>query len=277
MKDTVTLRITDDFDLDRIANSGQCFRWSRIDADTYRILHGAECLYVTKHSDDTLCFACTQAQFDAIWRPYFDLDEDYGSIRARIDREKDPFLWDAAAYESGIRILRQDPWEMLVTFIISQRKKIPAIQSAVELLCAACGEKKYDTRGLPYYAFPSPDEILSLSAEELNSCALGYRGKYVRAAAEAVLLDGFDLEKLREADERNTITELIRLYGVGNKVANCVSLFGLHHSDAFPRDVWINRILATEYPNGYPFASYSPYNGIYQQYMFAYYRHRQHH
>ena len=161
---------------------------------------------------------------------------------------------------------------MLVTFIISQNKNIPAIRRSVEFLAESCGEKKIDSRGVEYYAFPTPGAIVSLSDEALKACKLGYRCSYVRRAAEAVAEGKLDLQSLLSADEECTLQELTSLYGVGSKVANCISLFGLHHLDAFPKDVWIKRVLSQEYPEGYPFAAYSPYNGVYQQYMFAYIR-----
>ena len=224
------VQIIDDFDMAKIAESGQCFRWTRVDGGSYRVIAGGACV---------------------------------------------PFLWQAAESEKGIRILRQDPWEMLVTFIISQNRNIPAIKRSVELLSESCGEMKRDPRGVSYYAFPSPEAVAALSGESLNECRLGYRCKYVHAAAESVLSGKIDLEQLLTADEKSTIEALTGLFGVGVKVANCVSLFGLHHVDAFPVDVWIKRILEQEYPKGYPYESYSPYNGIYQQYMFAHYRHRE--
>ena len=116
------------------------------------------------------------------------------------------------------------------------------------------------------------EEILSLNDEALAACRLGYRCRYVRAAAAEVAEGRLNLNRLTEASEPDTIKALTAVCGVGVKVANCVSLFGLHHIDAFPIDVWIRRILQNEYPAGYPKEKYSPYNGIYQQYMFYYYR-----
>ena len=161
---------------------------------------------------------------------------------------------------------------MLVSFIISQNKNIPAIRRSIELLTEACGEPKYDQRGELFYAFPTPEALAELGEDELRGCSLGYRCRYVHAAADAVLNGVIDLDSLKEADEEHTIRSLCGLFGVGVKVANCVSLFGLHHIDAFPVDVWVKRILANEYPDGYPYERYRPYNGVYQQYMFAYYR-----
>lgn len=270
----MTLTISDDFDPDKIADSGQCFRWERLDSRTYRIISGKECLYLTALGGDRYELECSDEAFADYWHSYLDLDEDYARIRSRINPVSDPFLFLAAEHEKGIRILRQDPWEMLVTFIISQNRNIPAIRCSVELLAESCGEQRIDSEGQLYYAFPTPSAVTALSEEELSQCRLGYRCRYVHAAAVSVLRGEIDLEQLRDADEEETIKALTGILGVGVKVANCVSLFGLHHLNAFPRDVWMNRVLAQEYPNGYPFDAYFPYNGIYQQYMFAWVRHK---
>ena len=268
------IQISDDFNLEKIVESGQCFRWTKIDKHVYRIIAGNDCLYIRLQDRDYYELSCTEEEYDFLWRDYFDLEKSYQSIRGRINPETDPFLWHAAEYEKGIRILQQDPWEMLITFILSQNKNIPAIRNSVELLTEICGEKKTDSRGLEYHAFPTPDSVAALSEHELLSCKLGYRWKYVHAAAKAVDRGDIDLNELRTADDDTTVRTLASLFGVGVKVASCVSLFGLHHLNAFPIDVWMKRILTEQYPKGYPFEGYSPYNGIYQQYMFAYYRHR---
>ena len=274
MEEQTIIHISDDFDMDRIADSGQCFRWEKAEPDTYRILAGRSCLYMKALGEDRYVLDCNRKAFEGFWQDYFDLRENYGKIRALIDPEKDPFLFAASRAQKGIRILRQDPWEMLITFIISQNRNIPAIKRSVELLSEACGEKMTDTMGRTYYAFPDPETAASLTEAELKACRLGYRCRYVKAAAQAILEGSIDLPSLADADEDRTLEALTGILGVGVKVASCVSLFGLHHTDAFPVDVWMKRILKERYPEGYPFERYSPYNGIFQQYMFAYYRQR---
>ena len=266
------IQINDDFDLDKIADSGQCFRWIKTGSHTYRILAGKTCLYITSLDDGRYELDCTEDEYGRFWQDYFDLQENYKEIRSRIDAERDPFLWEAAQNEKGIRILRQDSWEMLITFIISQNRNIPAIRRSAGLLAEACGEKKTDSKGLEYCAFPGPAEVAALTERELTDCRLGYRCKYVHAAAEAVARGDINLSCLKNEDDTTVMEALTRLPGVGVKVAGCVSLFGLHRTDAFPIDVWMKRVLAEKYPAGYPYERYSPYNGIYQQYMFAYYR-----
>ena len=276
------IHITDDFDLDRIADSGQCFRWRKDDSDdsgdsgAYRIIHKGHCLKIRPLGNAMFRLSCSEDEYREIWHDYFDFGENYRSVRERVSREEDPFLADACEYGKGIRILRQDPWEMLVSFIISQNKNIPAIKKSIELLCETAGKRCENTEQEReddgQLVFPSPEQILSLSDEALAACRLGYRCRYVKAAASDVAEGKLDLDSLRDAPEEETIKGLMSVCGVGVKVANCISLFGLHHIDAFPIDVWIRRILDNEYPSGYPKERYSPYNGIYQQYMFYYYR-----
>ena len=295
----IYVEITDDFDLTRIADSGQCFRWQPIENDGYRVIHGSSCLCICKelgeinenlpvlsHRDGLRkssrekagangCIYrldCTEDEYRDVWSIYLDMAEDYKSIRDKIDADIDPFLYEAAEHEKGIRILKQDPWEALISFIISQNRNIPAIKASIEKLAERAGEKMTDSRGEIYYTFPTPEAIDAMSEEMLGECKLGYRDKYVRRAAESVLNGELDLEKIGIGTDDEVLDRLTGLYGVGKKVASCMLLFGLHHLDAFPVDVWIKRVLETEYSKGYPFETYSPYNGVYQQYMFAYYR-----
>ena len=124
------IQIRDDFDPDKIARSGQCFRWRKTGENGWRIVHGKQCLTILGLGEGRFRLSCPEEEYHARWRSYFDLDEDYREIRARITAADDPFLHDACTYGKGIRILRQDPWETLVSFIISQNKNIPAIKTA---------------------------------------------------------------------------------------------------------------------------------------------------
>ena len=266
------IEIQDDFDLQKIAESGQCFRWQGISNDEFRIIHAGLCLYIRQTGETEYCVDCGLEEFYSIWESYFDLRENYAQIRTRVDSQQDHFLFLATQEQKGVRILRQDPWETLITFIISQNKNIPAIRNSIELLSQSAGDRKADSHGVPYYVFPTPEQILAMDECDLKACKVGYRWKYIKAAAHVVADGILDLAALVKADEKETIQRLTAVYGVGIKVANCVSLYGLHHTDAFPMDVWMKRIIANEYSGNYPFLRYSPYNGVYQQYMFAYYR-----
>ena len=184
----------------------------------------------------------------------------------------DPFLYAAMRDQTGIRILKQDTWEMIITSIITQNRNIPAIQRSVALLSYYGGERRNDRNNQEYYTFPSPDQLAAMDDHILSQCRLGYRQEYVRRAAMAVCSGTMDPEILRTLPDEACRERLTGLFGVGDKVAACIMLFGLHRLNAFPRDVWINRLLQEEYPEGFPYEKYAPYNGVYQQYLFAYYR-----
>lgn len=161
---------------------------------------------------------------------------------------------------------------MLITFIISQRKRIPAIKTAVEALCRRAGRvMKRAGKSSVMYAFPTPKELGRLSIEDLNQCGLGYRSPYVYDVAR-VVASKRGMQGMEQLNDEDLFQKLIGLTGVGKKVASCVMLFGYHRLNAFPRDVWINRILEEKYPQGFPLEHYAPYNGIMQQYMFEHYR-----
>jgi N-glycosylase/DNA lyase len=238
-----------------------------------RIIAGSEHLHIRRKNVSQLEADCSKEKFEAFWYRYFDFQESYKEIRKKIDPEQDPFLYQAAIYGQGIRILRQDPWEMLISFIISQRKSIPAIRTAIENLCRMAGTAiETESEQNVLYAFPTPEQLAMLTAQQLSECGLGYRTEYVRRAAKAAADGIIDFDRMRQMEDLTLEQSLECIYGVGTKVANCTELFGFHRLNSFPRDVWINRVLETEYPQGYPFTAYEPYNGVMQQYMFYFYR-----
>lgn len=259
-------------DLDKTEKSGQCFRWIK-DGDAFIIpafgmlvkaseARGGidlELLSSPKKKTDPKSLA-------KIWSKYFDAGLDYSKIRKMPDR-KDKFLSEAAESGAGIRIIYQDSFETLITFIISQRKSIPAIKTSVERICETAGRK---IPGTDVYDFPTPDELKKLSSDELSACGLGYRASYIHETAEVFARGEFDAEYLSGLDDEALIGTLMSLKGVGVKVANCTALFGFHRLDLFPIDVWIQRALDTYYDGTFPLEKYHPYNGIMQQYIFAY-------
>jgi N-glycosylase/DNA lyase len=208
-----------------------------------------------------------------------DLDENYAKIRGLVPK-KDKFLSGAASIGTGIRILNQEPYEMLISYLISQRRSIPSIQTCIEKLCSIAGEEMVDTvlvrkpdgtmveEEQVCYAFPTAKAMYEMSDEEYSSCGFGYREKYIRTAARLVAFGELDLEAMRKLSDEELYDSLISLYGVGPKVANCIMLFAYHRLDIFPRDVWINRVVDTYYGGDYDLTRYAPYNGVMQQYMF---------
>ncbi len=256
-----------DFDLKQITDSGQCFRMHMMDdARAELIAHGRR-LEIENTGNGCYEFSCDKEEYESIWETYFDLKTDYSAYIKAIDPE-DSFLTRAAGYGKGIRILRQDPFETLISFIISQRKNIPAIQASVEKLCRLCGDRIEGEA----YAFPKPQAISALSEDELKGCSLGYRAPYVREAADRVAKGDTDLYGLKKLSDEELMKELLSFYGVGKKVANCVMLFAYHRISAFPVDVWIERVLDEYYEGHFPTDKYPGFAGVMQQYMFFYIR-----
>ena len=266
------LQITDDFDLQKIADSGQCFRWWPQETGGYKIPYRDKCLIIRRITDSEYELSCDEEEYKNTWVHYLDMETDYSKVRSLIPRDRDPFLFEASEAQMGIRILNQDLWETLISFIISQNRNIPAIKRSIELLCKACGDRMTAPDGESYYSFPDAGRIATLTPEQLDACRLGYRSRYIHETAAGVADGTIDLAVFDKLNDDECMDRLLSITGVGKKVASCVLLFGLHRIDAFPIDVWIKRILENEYKDGYPMEDYRPYNGIYQQYMFAYYR-----
>lgn len=277
----------DGIDLQKICDSGQCFRWFSFDGG-YIILAGGHATFACQDSKNTISLDCAGQEYETFWAAYFDSDTDYSEIRRSV-RQEDKFLARAAANGEGLRILRQDPFEMIITFIISQRKNIPAIRSCVEKLCAAAGDEispenispVLRKKELKFYDFPRPEQILSISCQKLSgsvepclyktkgvgSCSLGYRMPYLPAAAKYVM-EKNTIPALLDMPDEKLLESLMEIKGVGIKVANCAALFGFHRMNAFPVDVWMKRALE-RYPADFDFEKmYRPYAGVIQQYMF---------
>ena len=266
----MTVEIPDDFDLEKIRLSGQCFRIRRFEDETFRFLTGGEVLYITPAGESTFEVSCSEEKWNRIWRPYFSLDLDYRTIRERA-KGKNAFIDRAMDESAGLRVLRQDPWEMLVTFIISQRKSIPAIAGSVEMLSEKYG-KRIRTDRETLCAFPSAEELKAAEMEDLLDCSLGYRARYVFDAVQRVNSGELDLEQIGCLDDNDLFTALQSICGVGKKVAECVCLFGYGRTGRAPVDVWIQRAIEEGCGGVNPFEQYGVYAGIIQQYMFFYQR-----
>lgn len=274
----------DDLDLAQIARSGQCFRMrEKKEGPGIFEIAALEDYVEAAHVGEGFIFSCKESEFNDRWRQYFDLDTDYGRIKKSVAPE-DAYLTEAVLAGWGVRILNQDLWEMLVTFLISQNNNIGRITKSVAGLCEKFGEKR-QAKGLVkgpdgtfaeeervYFTFPRPETIAQAGLLGLSDLGLGYRDKYI--CELACRLEGPEgrqwLERLREADYDTAHALLMEQYGVGKKVADCVCLFGLHHIGAFPMDTHVKQIIAAHYPKGFPMERYEGYAGVLQQYMFYY-------
>ncbi len=285
---TVYVKATGVYPIDAEATfeCGQCFRFERTDP-RFPELYGTDIAYagvaygkyisvMTPDSDTLIIENTTKSEFDSIWAKYFGLDLDYAAIINAIEQKwgTDSRLALAARSGSGIRILAQDPWEALVSFIISQNNNIPRIKSIIKRLCREYGEP---VSGADEYAFPSPQKLHDAGVDSLFALKMGFRAKYVFDAAETVISNPQFLEKVKSAQSyEEAEAELTSIKGVGSKVAACTLLFGFGRLNAFPVDVWIKRTIGKYFENGIPtvsdFGALSPYAGIIQQYIFHYER-----
>lgn len=262
------IEIQDDFDLAKISSCGQCFRVKIFDDGTYRFITEDYIIYIRKTGENTYEVSCGAKEWDEIWRIYFDLGRNYRKLREK-ESKKHPFVQEAIECGRGLRVLRQSPWEMLVTFIISQRKSIPAIAKAVETLAEKYGhtiETEYES----VRAFPTPEELQGITEDELRECKLGYRARYVSDAVDKVASGTLDLGAIADYEDKRLFQELLTVYGVGRKVADCVCLFGYGRTARAPVDVWIGRAIQEECGGKDPFPLFERYAGIIQQYIFYY-------
>ena len=260
------IEIKDDLDLEKIKESGQAFRISKDDKGVFRFITGGDVLYISKAGKDACEISCSKDKWDSLWHDYFDLDRNYSGLRDEL-RGKNRFIDECMEYGKGIRILRQDPFEMLITFIISQRKNIPAISASVEKLCESFG-KRISSEGEDVFLFPTPEALARATDDELKACSLGYRAPYVACAARMVSDGELDLEALYTMSDEEVFDRLIKVYGVGKKVANCICLFAYARVGMVPVDVWIGRAIDERFGGESPFESFGEYAGIIQQYVF---------
>jgi len=250
---------TENFDLAQTLDCGQCFRWERQKDGSYTGVAFSRVLNISKENR-------AQVLEDELWRNYFDVQLNYGRIRTDLS-EGDTVLAEAAKFAPGMRILNQEPWEALCSFIISQNNNIPRIKGIVARLCTQFGEEI----GGGYFSFPTPEKLAELKADDLAEIRSGFRAKYILSAAQKVANGEVDLAALKTAPLPEARAMLMTITGVGPKVADCTLLYGLHRLEAFPMDVWMKRAMQTLFPGKEP-ESFGQYAGIAQQYIFHYSR-----
>lgn len=269
-----------DFDLTQTFLCGQAFRWRAQSQNHFIGIAGGHVLSISEESSGTfLLSGTTKDEFHSFWKNYLSLDTDYGMIKKKLSR--DSVLRRAIAYGSGIRILNQEPFECLLSFILSQSNNITRISGIVERFAREFGHP-IRFSGETYYTFPTPPELDGITLEDLVPVRAGFRDKYLLNAIRRVQSGDFSLERARELPTDQAREYLKTLHGVGDKVANCVLIFGLGHTDAFPVDVWIKRIMEHSYFDGQETpreliaekaaGMYGEYGGYAQQYLFYYAR-----
>lgn len=252
-----------EIDLAQTLDCGQAFRWEEQDGKWQGVAFG-KFLELEIKDSVIILYNTTEEDFNNIWCDYFDLERDYGKIITEISTNE--ILKTASDYGKGIRVLNQEPWETLCSFIISQNNNIKRIKGIIARLCENFGE---DMGG--YYSFPTAQKIASLTLEDLSVLRSGFRAKYILDAATKVANGEVNLEILKELSVEEARNELMKIKGVGPKVADCALLFSHRHISAFPKDVWIKRAMEVLFGGELPKEA-EKYAGIVQQYIFFYAR-----
>ncbi|MBO7520440.1 MAG: DNA-3-methyladenine glycosylase 2 family protein [Clostridia bacterium] len=252
------------FDLKQTLDCGQAFRWSEDEGGVWRGVAYGKYIELYKSGPDIVIEGSNKEDFEGIWAQYFDLSRDYGAIIKEFSGNK--VLSAAAKASSGIRILRQEPWEALCSFIISQNNNIPRIKGIIGRLCENFGEKCGSM-----YTFPAAKTLAALTPDDLAVIRSGFRAKYIIDAAQRVAAGEIDLLSLKDLSYEEAQKELLKIKGVGPKVADCALLYGCGHIEAFPKDVWIKRALDEFFGGKIPECALGN-AGIAQQYIFYYIR-----
>ncbi|MBM6829838.1 DNA-3-methyladenine glycosylase 2 family protein [Anaerotignum lactatifermentans] len=270
------------FSLAQTIESGQCFRWKKWEEGRYTVLSGARQVTLAQAGDSILFLDEVSEGEAAYWRNYFDWDRDYEQIKKELSA-KDQVMAMTIPAGSGIHILRQEFFETLMGFIISQNNHIPRIKGIMERICQSCGEEI----GAGVYSFPTPEQLATVTEEEFRWLGAGFRARYLVDAVGKVVSGQIREEDLRQMETAEAKAALMTICGVGEKVADCVLLFGLGRWEVFPTDVWIRRMMEQLYFRGKEASlkeiqkkaekKFGAYRGLAQQYLFYYGREGQGH
>ena len=277
----VTVDGVNDFTLSQILECGQCFHFDKLDEEVYEVVAFGGAVKMEQTDKVLRIYGSSMEDYEGIWKLYLDMDNDYGLIKQSVIKA-DGALKTAVDEKSGIRILNQDFFETLISFIVSQNKSIPQIKQCVKNISHRFGDEVIGYNGEAFYVFPDVQRLHDATEEELRECKVGFRAPYIKNATEAVYSGAVTKEKLDELDIAQARELLMTIKGVGEKVANCVLLFGLGRREAFPVDVWMKRIMEQMYFDGkdtkkqdieaFAVNKFGDLGGYAQQYLFDYAR-----
>lgn len=274
----IELNNLSDFELVHIFECGQCFRWQKENDGSYTGVIKYGVVNIKKDDDKVVISGSFDANDKEKICDYFDLNSDYASIKRKLELN-DENMKKAIEYGYGIRILNQDSWEMLISFIISAANNIPRISKTIENISRAYGQK-ITWNEKDYYKFPTPKELSKATVEELRTLNLGFRDKYVYNATKMVCAGEVNLEEIEKMNYKEAKKELMKIQGVGEKVADCILLFSMRKREAFPVDTWIKKVMSQLYNeskdikkiSAFAESKFGEYGGIAQQYLFYYMR-----
>jgi len=283
LKNKIILDNVDNFIPKDVVECGQLFRWKKEDDDSYTIIaHGRVINISSTTSKRIEIDNCNLDDFNNIWKNYFDLNTNYSNIIEKLST--DDVMKTSTEFGKGIRILNQDNFEMMISFMISANNRIPMIQKVISNLSNSFGKYIGNYRGEEYFSFPTLDEFSEVTVDDIKNCKAGFRSERIKEACDRLLNNPDELEKLYSIDKMDYVLALdfLKSYkGIGNKVANCVLLFAGNNTSAFPVDVWVRRIMQFYYPlddksdkliEKFADEKFGDLSGYAQQYLFYYAR-----
>lgn len=286
-ENSIVIKGVRNFELAHIFECGQCFRWNRQENGNYIGVAFGRVIEVEKKDEDVIIFNTTEDEFNSIWSNYFDLYRDYSEIKNVLS--KDSILEKSVEFGHGIRILRQDPFELIVSFIISANNRIPMIKRAIEKISQKWGNE-LEYKGKKYFAFPTIEQLNKATEEELEKCGTGFRAKYIKNTVDNIYIntikkdqydEKYDIDWIKSQEDDICHKELQKFMGIGPKVADCIMLFSMQKYSAFPVDVWVKRAMHYFYlaPDvslkkirEFGINKFGELSGFAQQYLFYYAR-----
>lgn len=278
-KNNVVINNIAHFDPVHTFECGQCFRWERIDDSHWFGVAKGFALDLEWNGKDLILHNTDEDVFQKIWYPYFDLGRNYGEIKEQLSKN-DPIMKEAIDFGHGIRLLRQDFQETLISFLISQNNGIPRIKKIVESIAKSFGEP-IECSKPGTYAFPACGRLAELTLEDLRVIRAGYRDKYIQKASRQVCSGEVSLDIIMNGSIQESRLEMQKFFGVGQKVADCTLLFSGTRYDIFPVDRWVRRVMAELYlgyeasneeVNSFAMEKFGELAGFAQQYLFYYAR-----
>jgi len=268
-----------DFNLAHIFDCGQCFRWNKEDDGSYTGVVKNKVINVEQNGSNVMFDNMNLYDYETILKNYFDMDTDYSDIKKSIN--VDDTMNTAIKFGEGIRILNQDEWEIMISFMISANNRIPMIKKVIENISKSFGSYICSYKGRDYYSFPTAEKLAEAPLELIQECKAGFRSERIKEAAKRFISEKDTIYDLKNKTYDEGLEYLKSYKGIGDKVANCILLFSMKQFDTFPVDVWVRRVMQTLYVDNntsdkeirkFAENKFGKLSGYAQQYLFYYAR-----